>query len=195
MEEGEPVALSDLLKVKVYDDEDRHIGHVQEMAVAAAPGQSVVGHLGVHLLWTDRVGGLLLVRRVEDLVVLVPWSAVARVEADRIILADSHPTLEVETAEGKWLLRRDILNKQMIDSSGNRIQRVDDVLLRLEGGAFRVDGLEVSRGMRMTSSSIRRFLAKLSRKYGAGEGSYVIPWAAVEKVEAEALLLGESVDD
>lgn len=195
MEEGESAALRDLLKVKVFDAEERHIGHVQDMAIAARTGPSAVGHLGVHLMWSDRVGDFLLVRRVEDLVVLVPWSAVARVDADGITLSDRHPGLEVETAGGKWLLRRDIMNKQMLDSSGNRIQRVDDVLLRLKDGRFSVEGLEVSVGMRMTSSNIRRFLAKLGRKYEGGEDSYVIPWLAVERVEAEVLVISESVVD
>ena len=196
MEEGESISFRDLAKAKVFDSEGRHIGHVQDMAMemdteSASPS---MGHLGVHLLWTDRVGPVELVRRVEDIVILLPWSKVASISEDGVRLSEAHPALTAESVAGKRRVKRDILDKQMLDSKGNRIQRVDDVLMRFEEGALRVVGLEVSKGLLLTSSNLRSYVAGLRRRHGSGKDSDVIPWEAVERIEGEAVIIEEAVE-
>jgi sporulation protein YlmC with PRC-barrel domain len=193
LEEGELVNFSDFLKVKVYDVKGMHIGHVQDMGIERNLSRPVVGHLGVHLLWTDKVGELELVRPVEDIVLLCDWSDVASFDDDGFRLRSLHPDFNVASVAGRWLIRGDILNKQMLDSSGNRIQRVDDVMLRIEKGTLRISGLQVSKGLLWTSSRLRRYIAELRKKHSARQDPDVIPWEAVKTISEEAVVIGEKV--
>jgi sporulation protein YlmC with PRC-barrel domain len=193
LEEGELVNFSDFLKVKVYDGNSMHIGHVQDMGIERNLSMPVVCHLGVHLLWTDKVGEIELVRPVEDIVVLCDWSNIASFDDDGFRLRRLHPDFDVASASGKWLIRGDILNKQMLDSSGNRIQRVDDVMLRVEAGNLRIVGLQVSKGLLWTSSRLRNYIAELRRKHSGRQDPDIIPWEAVESIGEEAVVIGEKV--
>ncbi|MHB8896472.1 MAG: hypothetical protein ACYC99_15015 [Candidatus Geothermincolia bacterium] len=193
MDEGERVGFRDLLKIKVRDGEGRHIGHVQDMALDLEAEPPAVGYMGVHLLWTDRVGDVELVRRVEDLVILVPWDEVASIDEELVTLRSPHPAFPVRSVAGKWLVRRDILDKQMVDPEGNRIQRVDDVLLTSQGGCLVVAGLEVSKGMLITSSALRRYIEGLRKKHASKHDSEVIPWEAVQRIEDDVIVI-ESTD-
>ncbi|MFH1149896.1 MAG: hypothetical protein V1748_05430 [Actinomycetota bacterium] len=193
MEKGEPIGLRQILKLKVFDSDGKHIGHVQDVAIERRLHDPRVRCLGVHMLWTDHVGEVKLVRRVEDIVVLVPWGQVAGFDDDEFRLASEHLSLPVESAGGRWLLRGDVLNKQMVDPRGNRIQRVDDVLLGADEGTLRVVGLEVSKGLMITSSTMRRYVAALRRKHFSRQDTDVIPWEAVSSIEEDAIVLGEEV--
>jgi sporulation protein YlmC with PRC-barrel domain len=193
MEDGEQVSFRDLLKVKVKDGEGRHIGHVQDMALEPGAGPPTIGYLGIHLFWTDRVGEVELVRSVEDLVILVPWDEVARIDEEMVTIRSPHPAIPVRSSAGKWLVRRDMLDKQMVDPEGNRIQRVDDILLAARGPGFMIAGIEVSKGMLMTSSSLRRYIEGLRRKHASRHDSEVIPWEAVQRIEAEVIVI-ESIE-
>jgi sporulation protein YlmC with PRC-barrel domain len=194
LEEGQPIGFRDLLKVEVRDATGRQIGHVQDMALEADLGRvPYIEFLGVHLFWTDRVGDIELVRRAEDLVLLVPWSDVASANKEVITLNSKHPEFPVKTAAGKWLVRKDILDKQMVDPEGSRIHRVDDVVLVLRGGRLKVVGVEVSKGLLLTSSALRRYLAEIRRKHASRSTSEVIPWEAVEGITPDAVVIGEEV--
>lgn len=188
MDEGLSLGVRDLIKVKVEDGEGRHIGHVQDLALdrESAPR---IGYLGVHLLWTDRVGEIELVRRAEDLVVLVPWDEIASLDDELVTLRSPHPAFPVRSAGGKWLVRRDILDKQMVDPEGNRIQRVDDVMLTGDASQISIAGLEVSKGLLIASSALRRYIEGLRRKHASKHDSEVIPWEAVQRIEDEVIVI------
>lgn len=191
MNEGESVGFTDLLRVKVYDSEGLHIGHIQDMALERTLTSPDIGYLGVHLLWTEHIGPIELVRPVEDIVVLLDWSEVDSFSEEEFRLSGVHPKFSPVSAENKWLIRRDILNKQMLDSRGNRIQRVDDVLLRFEGGTLTVDGLEVNKGLLWTSSGLRRYIAELRKKHLSKHDSDVIPWEAVVRIDEGTVVIGD----
>jgi len=191
--EGEQVGFRDIIKAKVEDGEGRHIGHVHDMALDRDLSRPLIGYLGVHLLWTDRVGEIELVRRAEDLVVLVPWDEVAKADEELFVLRSAHPAFPVRSAAGKWLLRRDLLDQQMVDPGGSRIQRVDDVLLTAEDGTFKVAGLEVSRSLLITSSALRSYIDRLRKKHASKHDSEVIPWAAVQRIEEDSVVIEEEV--
>jgi sporulation protein YlmC with PRC-barrel domain len=193
LDEEEPVSFSDLLKIKVYDGKGMHVGHVQDMAIDRDLARPRVRYLGVHLLWTEKIGPLELVRPVEDIVVLLEWSEIKSFRREAFNLHGIHPDFKVADAADKLLIRRDILDKQMLDSSGSRIQRVDDVLLGVEGGALNIAGLEVSKGLLWTSSKLRRYIAELRRKHAGKHDLDVIPWEAVESIEGEVVVIGEKV--
>ncbi len=177
------------MKIKVVDRNGRHIGHLQDLALEGGASPPVIGCLGIRLLWTDRIGPIELVKTVEDLVVLIPWDQVAGIDRESVSLRCAHPDCPVRSAAGRVLIRRDILDKQMVDQDGNRIQRVDDVLLSARGPLLGIEGLEVSKGMLITSSSLRRYLDGLRRRHSSPHDSEVIPWEAVQRVDEDAIVI------
>ncbi len=191
MEEGELIKISDLIKVKVYDREGLHIGHVQDLALEGDLSTPYLAYLGLHLHWTDRVGEFELVRPVEDIVLLTPWSQVQDIDEDGIRLNCVHPDIPIVTAKGKCLMRRDVLNKQMLDAAGNRIQRVDDVFIEREGKTLKVIGLEMGLGWLASSSSLQNLMEKLKKKFGGWQDKEMIPWEAVLRIDDDAVVIGE----
>ena len=190
VEDGDLVSFSDLVKVKVFDGEGQHVGHLQDLAVENLSSPRVA-YLGAHIFWTDRVGDVELVRPAEDIVLLLPWSQVQSFDEDGFRLAGIHPDFPVVTAEGRLLLRADLLNKQMLDAEGNRIQRVDDICIERRGNELKVLGLEVSGGLLLGSSTLRHFVDGLRKKYGHTRQVEMIPLEAVQRVDEEAVVVGE----
>jgi hypothetical protein len=92
---------------------------------------------------------------------LLPWSAVARLEAGRPVLAAGATGTAVDAMAGnEILLARDVLDTQVVDVAGQRLARVADVVLALAGGAGRtgleVVGVEVGFGAVLRRLGLRR---------------------------------------
>jgi sporulation protein YlmC with PRC-barrel domain len=181
--------FTDLLRVKVFDAKGRHMGHVQDLAIESPPSAPRITHVGVHLSWTDRVGDIMLVRRTEDVVLLLPWSEVTGFGPDAFRIGGEHPELRVETAADRLLLRRDVLDKQMTDREGNRLQRVDDVLIEKGPDSPVVAGLKVSTGMLVASPGLRRRIEMLKRRFKSKYDIEVIPWEAIQAIDKEYIVI------
>ncbi len=119
MEEGDLIELGDLIKTRLYDSGGMAIGHLHDLALDLGSRPPAVSHIGAHLNWTDQVADLELVRPVENIVLLIPWSELASEDEEGMRLRSSHPALPAETARGKLLARRDLLNKQLRHGKGD----------------------------------------------------------------------------
>ncbi|MDI6830193.1 MAG: hypothetical protein QME88_02545 [Actinomycetota bacterium] len=188
MEEGQ-LMLASLLRREVRDAKDREVGHLEDLAFDLAARPPVATDIAVHLEWTDRVGELLLPRPVEDIVLLLPWSEVEALEPEAVYLRHEHPRFEVSSSEGKLLLRRDVLNKQMVDAEGNRLQRVDAVILKREGVLLFLEGLQVGMEWFPAGKRMERLVGKLRRRYNRAGEANVIPYEAIVRVDEEALVI------
>ncbi len=182
--------LASLLKREVRDAEDREIGHLEDLAFDLSARPPVSTDIAVHLAWTDRIGDMLLPRPVEDIVLLLPWSELESIEEEAVYLRHAHPDFEVISSEGKVLVRRDILNKQMVDEEGNRLHRVDAVILRREGVLLFLEGLQVGTEWFPAGKRLQRLVGKLRRRYNRAEEVNVIPYEAILRVDDEAILIG-----
>lgn len=191
MEENVTAGICDLVKAKVFDSEGTHVGHLQDLSISKDITSPLVNGVGVHFHWTDRLGEIELVRPVDDIACLVPWSSVTRFEPNELHIAGKHPDFSIMSAENLLLVRRDILNKQMIDRNKNRIQRVDDVMITMEQGRLKIDGLEVSGTFMLASPRLERFIEKLKKKYGRGSEIDMVPWRAIESIHDEDITLRE----
>ena len=145
-----------------------------EVMAAEAGRSPVIGRLiDLTVLLDDDHGPQL----VEHLVVgrrgapaqLLPWSAVARLEAGAPVLAAGATGTAVDAMAGnEILLARDVLDTQVVDVAGQRLARVADVVLALAsaggagmaGGAGRtgleVVGVEVGFGAVLRRLGLRR---------------------------------------
>src|SRR6266545_7820521 len=80
---------------------------------------------------------------------------------------------------GEVLLRRDVLDHQLIDITGRRIVRVNDIQLTRVEGAFRVVGVDIS---------ARALLRRLGPRVMAGRivGRQIIDWSDVQYLASAA---------
>ncbi len=167
MEEGQLIEFSDLIKVKVFDGEGVNIGHLQDLAMDGDLESPYLSLLGVHLHWVDRVGEVELCRPVEDIVLLLPWSQVAGLGENDIHLEGVHPDFPSRRPGAKCCSAGTCSNKQMLDTEGNRIQRVDDVLIEREGKTLKVAGLKVATGWFSSGSAVQGMLERLRAVHGS----------------------------
>lgn len=189
MKEEDAFSLSSLLKREVRDEDDREVGHIQDLAVDLKSRPPVVSDLAVHLQWTDRIGDLVLPRPAEDIVLLLPWSQVESLESEVLYLCNPHPSFEVISSAGKIFSRRDILNKQILDEEGNRLHRVDDVLMRQEGILLFLEGLQVGTDWLPAGGHMGKLVNKLRRRYNRPGETNIIPYEAILRVDEENLII------
>ena len=92
---------------------------------------------------------------------LVPWEAVAVFDPDTVQLRDGGATPGRELAPSELLLRRDVLDGQVVDVAGRRLLRVGDVELSCAGPVPTVVAVEVG-----TRAVLRRLgMRRLSRRF------------------------------
>ncbi len=187
-DEGHLLLVS-LLKREVRDAEDREIGHLEDLAFDLSARPPVSTDIAVHLQWTDRIGKLLLPRPVEDIVLLFPWSEIESFQEEAVYLRHPHPHFETVSSEGKVLVRRDILNKQIVDEEGNRLHRVDAVTLRQEGILLFLDGLQVGMEWFPAGKRMQRLVSRLRKRYNRPGEVSVIPYEAILRVDEEAVVI------
>lgn len=181
--------LASLLKREVRDAEEREIGHLEDLAFDLSSRPPVATDLAVHLEWTDRIGNLLLPRPVEDIVLLLPWSELESLQEEAFYLRHTHPDFEVVSCEGKVLARRDILNKQIVDEEGNRLQRVDAVILKREGILLFLEGLQVGMEWFPAGKRIQKLVNRLRRRYNRSGEVNIIPYEAILRVDEESVVI------
>jgi hypothetical protein len=87
----------------------------------------------------------------------VAWRDVQRLDGDGAILASE---ADLGALPAVVLLRRDVLDAQLVDLAGRRVVRVGDVRLRAADGVLRVEGVEAG-----LDSVLRRLgMARLARR-------------------------------
>ncbi|MCL5994611.1 MAG: CBS domain-containing protein [Chloroflexi bacterium] len=161
--------MSELIDKPVADVEGERVGQLVDL-VAANRGD-VVTHPVIVALVVKRPGGNLLVS-FSDVVVLVAPAIPLNKR-----LADITP---YQPAEGDLYLARDVLDKQIIDTNGMRVVRVNDLEIARVNGHFYVANLDIG-GMGL----LRRLgLARVAKKIAASLGrelpSGVIAWSDTE---------------
>ena len=171
----EEIALSSILGASVYDSTGAFAGQVREVAVYPPDDPNRISDFVVKTRHGDR---------------LLPARQVRTVIGSSIQVAGSAQDWpQLSSSEGMLLLERDLLDQQIIDVSGRKVVRVNDVDLRREqvNGAINLKIGRVDIGLR---GAIRRLLKGLapSRAIEAlamrmPEKS--IPWEAVDLIETD----------
>lgn len=152
--------LSQVLDRPVLDAEGGRVGRVQDLVMPFGDeAHPAIGGL------IARQGG----RRF-----FVKWAYVAALTPGGARLSTSKVNLRpFERRDGEALLRRDILDKQLIDIDGRRVVRASDLQLAPAGGGYRLVGVDVS---------VRALLRRLGPAALAPRiaGGRLIDWAEVE---------------
>jgi len=171
----EEIALSSILGASVYDSSGAFAGHVREVAIFP---QEDSNHISDFIVKTREGDRLLPSRQVKTVI----GSAIQ-------VNGSAHDWQPLSSSEGMLLLERDLLDQQIIDVSGRKVVRVNDVdLLREQtNGTIKLKVGRVDIGLR---GAIRRLLKGMapSRAVEAlamrmPEKS--IPWEAVDLIETD----------
>ncbi|HKF20136.1 MAG TPA: CBS domain-containing protein [Candidatus Angelobacter sp.] len=175
------IALSNILGAPVYDGTGDLAGHVREVALSPQDDRGRVSDLVVKTPEGDRLLALKTVRALERSAVRATTSVRANGRWE-----DWPPLV---SSGGMLLLERDLLDQQIIDVSGRKVVRVNDVDLCPEAanGTVKLRVSRVDVGLR---GAVRRLLKGLapSRAIEALAGHMpekAIPWEAVDLIETD----------
>jgi magnesium transporter len=171
----EEVALSSILGAAVYDSTGALAGHVREVALSPQDDPNRISEFIVRTREGDRLLPARQVRTVIGTSIQVNGSA------------QDWPPLG--SSEGLLLLERDLLDQQIIDVSGRKVVRVNDVDLRREAvnGTVKLKIGRVDIGLR---GAIRRLLKGLApnraiEALAMRMPEKSIPWEAVDLIETD----------
>ena len=174
------IALSSILGAPVYDDSGSLAGHVREVALSPQDDPARISDFVVKTSEGDR---LLPAKSVRSLEPTSVRSATLRVTGK----AEDWPPLV--SSGGMLLLERDLLDQQIIDVSGRKVVRVNDVDLRPEpvNGSVKLRIGRVDVGLR---GAVRRLLRGLApsraiEALASRMPEKAIPWEAVDLIETD----------
>jgi magnesium transporter len=175
------IALSSILGAPVYDVSGVLAGHVREVAISPQDDPARISDLVVKTPAGDRLLPAKAVRALERSAVLA--TMVVRTTGK----AEDWPPLV--SSGGMLLLERDLLDQQIIDVSGRKVVRVNDVDLSPEpvNGGVKLKVGRVDIGLR---GAVRRLLKGLAPSRAIEALAYrmperTIPWEAVDLIETD----------
>lgn len=121
----------------------------------------------------------------------LPWSQVAMVAADGITLSSTRLDMQrFRRRPGELLLKRDLLDQQVIDVHGRKLVRVNDVQLVAAGRAgtdLRLAGIDVGVKGLLRRLDLGRLAEWLSIHTPLDVPDRVIPWEGIDPVDLEEL--------
>ena len=160
--------MSQLVGKTVTDLDGERVGRLDDLVVTTG-GQ--VHPVVVALAVKGRANNPLLVP-IADVAVLIAPAIPLKVRR-----ANIRPYVPVE---GDLFLGRDILDKQIIDTNGMRVVRVNDLDLAWVGGNFYVANVDVGGLGLMRRLGLAGPTEKVAGRLGKGPTGGMIPWDSVE---------------
>jgi magnesium transporter len=162
--------LSDVLGRSVFDERGREVGKLRDMAALMGPRFPPISKLRV---------------KAKGSTFLVPWSQVLGMQGSRLILRDPIPPPEVQLDERDLLLWRNVMDKQMVDLSGRKMLRVNDLTLATVGGQLCVTGVAIGFSAVLKRLGFLR-AARWLPWFKGQVRDVVVPWDTVVPLNYEA---------
>ncbi|MBI3361634.1 MAG: magnesium transporter [Chloroflexi bacterium] len=160
--------LSDLMGNPITDADGERVGRLEDLIAAVRrdmPHPTVVA--------------LAVRRRGQNL--LVPFSEVAALVAPVIPLTRCFKdVVPYQPSEHDLYLARDVLDKQIIDTNGVRVVRVNDLELARVNGHFYVSNVDVGELGLLRRLGLARSVQKIASRLGRKLSPGVIAWDDVE---------------
>ncbi len=165
------IFLSSLLRRSVYDTENRRIGGVRDVCVVLNETFPVVTALVVH----STLGN-------DD--TIIPWSQVHSIEENPIHLTVNQAQITPYIPHpDELLLRRDILDKQIVDTQGFRVVKVNDLKLVQIKKTARLLGVDISFSGLLRRLGVQPAVEALSRVAPVQLAERTITWNYVEPIQ------------
>lgn len=172
----------DLLYKRVVDCEGRPVGAIMDLAARlpdATPGAPAIQRLVIRPDRARRTGfsgpGGWLV---------LPWDLVEALEPRCIRLRQSSAQLAPSSLmAGLILLRKHIMDQQVVDCRGFKLQRVNDIAMGFSDGTLHLWGMDTGMRGLLTRLGLRWGLLGLLRPLHERLQQHLIHWDFVERVE------------
>lgn len=181
--QGDVSFYRDLLHKEVVDCHGHRIGAVLDLA--AGPCQSLPGNPAIQrlVIRPHRITGIEPAAAPKTPLIL-PWELVEALEPRHIRLSRARAELSHSSLEtGQILLRRQIMDQQVVDCRGLKLQRVNDIAMGYSDGALCLWGMD---------TGISGFLRRLGDRWGLFDWlrpfrrrlrQHVIRWDFVDRLE------------
>jgi len=171
--------LTEILGLPVYDSSGTKVGRVADLAVALAAQPARVAEI----LLRDEKNKTRRAVRLEEIAAVSPKQVSLKIPEDQV--------KSFRPDEALFLLRKDLLDQQIIDVHGRKVVRVNDLSLEQKAVNHHTELVlgEVDIGLR---GAFRRLLQgtvprSLLRKLEAHLKATTIPWEYVNLIEADPL--------
>ena len=163
--------LTEILGAEVIDVRQRRTGAVRDLTVHVQEPYPIVT-------------GLIVSRRRE---LEIPWSEVRTFAAvtREVALRSSREGIESRRADPDdiWLAR-DVLDKQVVDTDGRRVVRVNDLQLVESGGRLLLVGADIGvRGI-LRRLGVEGFAKRLARLFGRDLPMALVSWEVVDPLNS-----------
>ncbi|HEX9133985.1 MAG TPA: magnesium transporter, partial [Ktedonobacteraceae bacterium] len=167
------IFLSTLLRQNIYDIEGRRLGVLRDVCVSLNETFPAVTAL---ILATSTLPGN------NDMI--IPWSQVDNLEESKIYLTVKQQRIASYTPHpDELLLRRDLLDKQIVDTQGFRVVKVNDLKLAQIKGTARLIGVDISASGLLRRLGILAPIELVSRVLPFRLSERTITWNYVEPIE------------
>ncbi len=168
------VYLSELLDKRVQDRDGRNIGRVFDLGMELKGGFPQAVSLAVSYN-----------KRGRRIIFTLPWEWVARFDSKGVDL--SEPVLEKKTPAGfptgDLHLRRNLLDRQIMDIHGRKVVRVNDLRLARFDGNLRLTGVDVSGDALLRRLGLEGVSHLVKRGIGGGKPERAIAWNYIAPLE------------
>lgn len=166
------IFLSSLLGADVVDVDQKSVGSVRDLLVRMREPFPVITAI--------------VLRGHGKLPSTIAWSCV-RTGANREVSLNIHATQLVDyaSADNDVWLSRDILDKQIVDTDGRRIVRVNDLQLQERGRQLILVGVDVGARGLLRRVGMERGIRRISHLLGRDFPQRVIPWDTVDPLESD----------
>ncbi len=165
------IFLSELLRQHIYDHGNQRVGSLHDICVELNETFPVITALVVH----PAIGGGR---------VMIPWGQVESIEETPVRLAvNQAQLLPYENRPGEILLKRDILDKQIVDTQGFRVVKVNDLKLAQIKKTARLVGVDISFGGLLRRLGLQPAVNLMSRILPYQLPERTVTWNYVEPIE------------
>jgi CBS domain-containing protein/sporulation protein YlmC with PRC-barrel domain len=155
--------FSQVYGIPVYDDSGYKIGRLKDLVFKDGKELAEITHF---------------VLEINKKKLKFPWKFVASVSHDIHLNALKEKILCVEANESDFLANEMLMDRQLVDTNGLKVVRVNDVLLSKTNGGFYISG--VSFGLR---SLLRRLgLEKIALLIKPSMKPKIVPWIFVQQL-------------
>lgn len=111
---------------------------------------------------------------------MISWSKIKHIDSEGIILLGTEEQIEDFKIPGEWIyLRRDVLDKQIVDMDDHRVVRVNDIQLNRVGNDIRVAGVDVGTPGLLRRMGLLQIGEKISQALKLKTPMNIIPWDMV----------------
>src|SRR5213083_2962165 len=167
------IFLSTLLRKSVYDIDGRRLGSLRDISVTLHETFPVVTALVVHSSMGNGNADM-----------IIPWSQVDSLEEPQIHLTVKQLQINTYTPQpDELLLRRDILDKQIVDTQGFRVVKVNDLKLAQIKKTARLVGVDIGMSGLLRRLGLEAPIEMVGRVLPIHPQERIITWNYVEPIQ------------